>query len=115
MYMVLYFGMFFLYCLPGIFVAYLGWLLTRRIAKKWVQVLIRGLLVALAIAPTGGGHAGLIPVAWVFLAVGPHRWLAADLSDVLPVLIVWVLAIPIIYASTRRRSGPGDRVASTGN
>ena len=101
-YLVVLFVVFVLRCLPGIIVASLGWLLTSRMANKWAQVIARGLLVALAVAPTVAGHAGLIPTAWVFLAVDPHLWLAADLCDVLPLLIVWSLAIPVIYALTRR-------------
>src|SRR5712664_2622397 len=102
--MVFYFAIFFLYCLPGIVVACLGWLLTSRIASKWAQVILRGLLIAIAIAPTGGGHAGLIPAVWVFFA-DPHLWFADSVLwwfGFVPLLIVWSLAIPVIYALTRR-------------
>jgi hypothetical protein len=95
---------FLLRCLPGIFVGALGWLVTGRMSNKWAQVIFRGLLLALAITPTGAGHAGLIPAAWFFFA-DPHLWFVdSDLLvfGLLPLLIVWSLSIPVIFALTRR-------------
>src|SRR5260370_38551818 len=97
-YLAFIFAVFVLRCLPGILVACVGWLLVGRMANKWAQVIVRALVVALAVAPTVAGHAGLIPATWVFLAADPHWWLSADLFDLLPLLIVWGLAIPVIYA-----------------
>ncbi len=99
---------FFLLCLPGIVVGGLGWFLTNRMPNKWAQVILWGLLVALAITPTVAGHGTLIPAAWFFFA-DPHLWFVdSDLFvfGLLPLLIGWSLSIPVIFALTRR-SGTG--------
>ena len=69
--LVLVLTFFFIRCLPGIFLGFLGWLLIGRMANKWAQVIIRGLLVALAITPTAAGHAGYIPAVWLFFLQYP--------------------------------------------
>jgi len=66
LYLVILITVFLFRCLPGIFVAFLGWLLTSSMTNKWPQVILRGLLVALAITPTAAGHAGFIPAVWNF-------------------------------------------------
>jgi hypothetical protein len=110
--LVLVLTFFFFRCLPGIFLGFLGWLLTGRMANKWAQVIIRGLLVALAITPTAAGHAGFIPAVWLFLLYYPDlRSASSDrlVHGVLPLLIVWSLAIPMIYFLT---ASTGKRVRS---
>ena len=106
--LVLVFTFFFFRCLPGIFLGFLGWLLTRWMANKWAQVTIRGLLVALAITPTAPSHGGFIPAVWLFFA-SSNIWSLGSyllLFSLLPLLIVWSLAIPVIYALTRNRRLP---------
>jgi hypothetical protein len=75
LYLIILLVVFLFRCLPGIFVACLGWLLTGwMMIHKWPQVILRGLLVALAITPTTAGHAGFIPAVWFggsYLAVQP--------------------------------------------
>ena len=82
LYLVLLITLFLFRCLPGIFVACLGWLLTGWIRNKWPKVILRGLLVALAITPTAAGHAGFIPALWSFFDSG--LWFAG----LLPLLLV---------------------------
>jgi hypothetical protein len=106
LYLIILLVVFLFRCLPGIFVACLGWLLTGRIRDKSPQVILRGLLVALAITPTTAGHAGSIPAVWF----GGSYLLQHSL---LPLLLVWSLAIPLIYASAlssgkRQRRLPWD-------
>ena len=115
LYLVLLITIFLFRCLPGIFVACLGWLLTSWMTNKWPQVILRGLLVALAITPTAAGHAGLIPAVWNFFY--SSLWFEGSYllqRSTLPLLLVWSLAIPVIYAftlssGTRRRRLPWDQ------
>ncbi len=108
--LVLVLTFFFFRCLPGIFLGFLGWLLTGRMANKWAQVIIRGLLVALAITPTAVGHGGLIPTVWLFGSYySEHATLDSLLRTFMPLLIVWILTIPMIYFLT---PSTGKRVRS---
>jgi hypothetical protein len=106
LYLIILLVVFLFRCLPGIFVACLGWLLTGWMIHKWPQVILRGLLVALAITPTTAGHAGFIPAVWF----GGSYLLQYSL---LPLLLVWSLAILVIYAfalssGKRQRRLPWD-------
>jgi hypothetical protein len=107
LYLIILLVVFLFRCLPGIFVACLGWLLTGwMMIHKWPQVILRGLLVALAITPTTAGHAGFIPAVWF----GGSYLLQYSL---LPLLLVWSLAILVIYAfalssGKRQRRLPWD-------
>jgi len=114
LYLVILIVVFLFRCLPGIFVACLGWMLTGWMMNKWAQVILRGLLVALAITPTAAGHAGFIPAIWNFF--DSQLWFASSYllpHSVFPLLVVWSLAIPVIYAFTpgsrkRERCSPWD-------
>jgi hypothetical protein len=101
--LVFMFTVFFLFCVPGIFVGALGWFLTSRMAHKTAQLVFRGLLVALAITPTPAVHGGFIPAVWVFWEYRRLRvWDSYVLQYcLLPLLIVWSLSLPIVYALTR--------------
>ena len=114
LYLVILITVFLFRCLPGIFVACLGWLFTSSMTNKWPQVILRGLLVALAITPTAAGHAGFIPAVWNFF-YSDLRFAGSYLlqHSLLPLLLGWSLAIPVIYASTlssgkRQRRLPWD-------
>jgi len=117
LYLVILIVVFLFRCLPGIFVACLGWMLTGWMMNQWAQVILRGLLVALAITPTAAGHAGYIPAVWNFFDLYPDLWSASSyvvLHSLLPLLVVWSLAMPVIYASTsssrkKERRSPWDQ------
>jgi hypothetical protein len=115
LYFVIVITVFLFRCLPGTFVACLGWLLTGWIVNKWPQVILWGFLVAIAITPTAAGHAGFIPAVWLFFY--SRLWFAGSYllpHSVFPLLVVWSLAIPVIDASTvgsrkRERRSPWDQ------
>jgi hypothetical protein len=84
---------------PGIVVAYLGWRLSSDWLSVSAQTFFRAALIAIAVAPSIWGHAGFFPAIFVaLLSSGTER-----LVGVVPILVVWIVAIPIIGILAKRR------------
>jgi hypothetical protein len=64
-----------------------------------VQTLFRAGLIATAITPSVYGHAGVLPA--IFLAFVLHG--GDRLVGIIPILVVWAIAIPIISAPVRNQ------------
>ena len=84
--------------LPGIGIAYLIWKLSRNMPMV-AQAIFRAGVFAIAITPSFWGHAGFLPA--IFLAFVLH---GRDRSDVIiEILIVWAIAIPVLFVRARNR------------
>jgi hypothetical protein len=84
---------------PGIVVAYLGWRLSREWRSVSAQTCFRAALIAVAFAPSVWGHAGLFPAIFVaLLSSGTER-----LVGLVPILVVWIVALPVIGILAKRR------------
>jgi hypothetical protein len=91
-------ALFFVFAFPGITIAGIASYWTKNIHSPWTRVLARSALVSIAIAPMLAGHGGIYPAVSVFIFASPRYWW----WGLLPMLFVWALATPIIYAITRR-------------
>lgn len=87
---------FFVFAFPGITIAGIASYWRKNIHYPWGRVLARAALVSIAIAPMVAGHGGIYPAVFVFFG-SPENWL----YGLLPMLVVWAIAVPIIYAMTR--------------
>src|ERR1700676_3415062 len=98
--------------LPGIGVAYLGWKRSRGWHSLFAQTFVRAGLIAVAVAPSVWGHAGIVPAILLAVVLTGRE----KLAGIIPILIVWVVAIPVIGILAKRhgRSCPVT-VAFTGH
>ena len=87
--------------LPGLGIAYLGWKLSRRWQSTAAQTLFRAGLIAVAVTPSAWGHGGIFPAILLAILLSGRE----KLAGVVPILVVWVVAIPVIgiLANRRRR------------
>jgi hypothetical protein len=86
--------------LPGIGIAYLIWKLSRNMKSILAQAIFRAGIFAIAITPAFWGHAGFLPA--IFLAFVLH---GRDRLDVIiEILIVWAIAIPVLFVHARNRN-----------
>jgi hypothetical protein len=85
--------------LPGLGVAYLGWKLSSRWQSMTVQTLFRAGLIAVAVTPSVWGHAGILPAILLAIVLSGRE----KLAGVVPILVVWVVAIPVIGILAKRR------------
>jgi hypothetical protein len=85
--------------LPGIGIAYLGWRSSRKLRPVSAQTFFRAGLIATAITPSFWGHAGFLPA--IFLAYVLHG--RDKLAGIVPILIVWLVAIPVIGVRVKER------------
>jgi hypothetical protein len=85
--------------LPGIGISYLTWKLSRNMRPILAQAIFRAGIFAIAITPAFWGHAGFLPA--ILLAFLLH---GRDRSDVIiEILIVWSIAIPVLFVRARKR------------
>jgi hypothetical protein len=86
--------------LPGIGIAYLIWKLSRNMRSILVQAIFRAGIFAIAITPAFWGHAGFLPaILLAFVLHGRDR-----LDVVIEILIVWAIAIPVLFVRARNRN-----------
>jgi hypothetical protein len=86
--------------MPGIGVTYLGWKLSRNMRPILVQTIFRAGLIAFAITPSVWGHAGILPaIVLALLLQGRER-----LAGIVPILVVWAVAIPVLIVRTRKQN-----------
>jgi hypothetical protein len=78
--------------LLGVGISYLGWLFSRSMRPVSVRTLFRSGLIAITVTPSVYGHAGVLPA--IFLAFVLHG--RDRLVGIVPILVVWAVAIPII-------------------
>jgi len=90
--------LFFVFAFPGITIAGIASYWTKNIRSPWGRVLARSALVSIGITPMLAGHGGIYPAVFVFF-MGPQYWW----YGLLPMLGVWALAVPVLYAFTRQR------------
>ena len=88
--------------LPGLGIAYVGWNLSRRWQSTAAQTLFRSGSIAVAVTPSVWGHAGILPAILLALILSGRE----KLAGVVPILVVWVVAIPIIDTPAKRRGSP---------
>jgi hypothetical protein len=93
-------ALFFVFAFPGITITGIASYWTKNIHSPWARVLARSALVSIAITPMLAGHAGgLYPAVLVFIFASPRYWW----YGLLPMLVVWALAAPVIYVITKPR------------
>lgn len=92
--------------LPGIGISYLGWRLSGNLRPVWVQAMLRGGLLAAAVTRrytdrySVYGHGGILPAIFVALVLkGRDR-----LVGIIPILIVWAVAFPVLIWRAGRRN-----------
>jgi len=85
--------------LPGLGIAYLGWKLSRRWQSTAAQTLFRAGLIAVAVTPSAWGHGGIFPAILLAILLSGRE----KLAGVVPILVVWVVAIPVIGILAKRR------------
>lgn len=85
--------------LPGLGIAYVGWKLSRRWQSTSAQTFFRAGLIAVAVTPSVWGHAGILPAIFLAIVLSGRE----KLAGVVPILVVWVVAIPIITILAKRR------------
>ena len=85
--------------LPGIGVAYVGWKLSRRWHSVLAQTFFRAGLIAVAITPSVWGHTGILPAILLVLLLSGRE----QLAGIIPILVVWVVAMPVIGILAKRR------------
>jgi hypothetical protein len=86
--------------LPGIGVTYLGWKLSRNMRPISVQAVFRAGLIAIAITPSIWGHGAILPAIVLALAMqGRER-----LVGIVPILVVWSVAIPVLAVRARKQT-----------
>lgn len=95
--LVLYAG---LISLPGMGIACLGWRSSRAMRPVFVQTFFRAGLLATTITPSVHGHAGILPAIILVFVLQRHERLAG----IVPILVVWLLAIPAISARAKNSS-----------
>lgn len=84
--------------LPGIGIAYLTWKLSRNLRPILAQVIFRDGIFAIAITPTFWGHGFLPMIILVFILHGRDR-----LDAILDIVMVWAIAIPVLFVRARSR------------
>lgn len=85
--------------LPGIGISYLGWRLSDNLRPVWVQATLRGGLLAATVTPSVYGHGGILPAIFLALVLkGRNR-----LVGIIPILIVWAVAFPVLIWRAGRR------------
>jgi hypothetical protein len=90
--------------LPGIGIAYLGWKLSRSMRPIFRQAVFRAGLIAIAITPSIWGHGAILPtIVLVLLLQGQER-----LAGIVPILVVWVVAIPVLTFRARKQNPKVD-------
>jgi hypothetical protein len=95
--------------LPGIGITYIGWKLSRNVRPIFIQAVFRAGLIAIAITPSVWGHGGILPA--IFLASvlqGQER-----LAGIIPILVVWAVAIPVLMIRAMRQEPTVDRGPSS--
>jgi hypothetical protein len=86
--------------LPGIGLTYLGWKLSRNMNPILVQAVFSSGLIAIAITPSIWGHGGIFPaIALAVILQGRER-----LAGIIPILVVWAVAIPVQIVCTRKQT-----------
>jgi hypothetical protein len=86
--------------LPGIVVTYLGWRLSRNMRPVSGQTVFRSGLIALTITPPIWGHGEILPAIVVAFGLqGRER-----LAGIVPILVVWAIAIPVLSARARKQN-----------
>jgi hypothetical protein len=94
--------------LPGIGVTYLGWRLSRNMRPVLGQAVFRAGLIAITITPSIWGHGGILPaIVLAFVLQGRER-----LVGIVPILVVWAIAIPVLGAHARKHSLRAERRVS---
>jgi hypothetical protein len=81
--------------LPGLGIAYLGWKLSRR----WQSTAAQTGLIAVAVTPSAWGPGGIFPALLLAIVLSGRE----KLAGVVPILVVWVVAIPVIGILAKRR------------
>jgi hypothetical protein len=85
--------------LPGLGITYLGWWSSRNMRPVSAQTFFRAGLIATTITPSFWGHAGFLPAIFLaFVLQGREK-----LAGIVPILIVWLVAIPVIGARVKNR------------
>ena len=79
--------------------ACVGLILCRWIPNASARIFIRGGLVSIAISPSFYGHAGIVPAIWAVFY--PPVAGEIDLAAILALLIIWALAILLLYGLTK--------------
>jgi hypothetical protein len=98
---------FFALAVPGMVVAGVAWYWTKDIADATGRTLVRSGLVSIAFAPIHlGPHAGIWPAVLVLVIGDPGE----RGHGILPLVIVWVLAMPAVYLACERRKKVGPQV-----
>jgi hypothetical protein len=85
--------------LPGIGIACLGWRSSRTLRPVSAQTFFRAGVIATAATPSFWGHAGFVPA--ILLAYVLHG--RDKLAGIVPILIVWIIAIPVIGVRGKKR------------
>ena len=94
--------------LPGIGVTYLGWRLSRNVRPILVQAVFRAGLIAITMTPSIWGHGGILPaIVLAIVLQGQDR-----LAGIVPILVVWAIAIPVLSILARRQNLNVDRHVS---
>jgi hypothetical protein len=85
--------------LPGIGVAYFGWNRSRGWHSSWAQTFFRACLIAVAATSSVWGHAGILPAILLTVVLTGRE----KLAGIIPMLIVWIVALPVIGILAKRR------------
>jgi hypothetical protein len=86
--------------LPGIGAAYVGWKFSREWHSLSAQTFFRASLIAVAVTPSIWGHAGILPAILLTLLLSGRE----KLAGIVPILAVWIIAIPVIGILAKRRA-----------
>ena len=85
--------------LPGLLVTFLGWKISRKLRPLFFQAACRAGILAVALTPSFYGHAEVAPA--IVLACVLHG--RDKLVGIIPILIVWTVAIPVLFFRARNR------------
>lgn len=86
--------------LPGIFVTWIGWKLSRRIASPFTQIVLRATMVAVALTPSFWGHAGVVPaIVLAFALQGRER-----LAGIVPMLIAGAAVFVVLIVHLKKKT-----------
>jgi hypothetical protein len=86
--------------LPGIGAAYVGWKFSREWHSFSAQTFFRASLIAVAVTPSIWGHAGILPAILLTLVLSGRE----KLAGIVPILAVWIIAIPVIGILAKKRA-----------
>jgi len=95
-YWLFYFSFF---ILPGLFFAFLGWMLSASVKNRLVRIAVRAGLISIAITPTPYGHAGYFPA--IIAVFAPPTGGVADWDAIAALSLVWFVVALVLLRTTK--------------